>query len=91
MARKTAKKKKDTRPAREIQKLRESYGDPIYPKPRYTIPECLMLLGETRKTFYAKVKRGRYRLRKDGSRSYMLHEDLLDAAKGDAEHDNHAA
>jgi len=70
-------------PALEIRKLRALYGDPIFPKPRYTITDCLMLLGETRKRFYAKVKTGRYQIRKDGSRSYMLHADLLDAAKGD--------
>lgn len=55
----------------------------MYPKPRYSVPECLILLSESRKRFYAKVKAGRYRLTKDGSRSYMLHDDLLRAAEGD--------
>ena len=65
------------------QLLRERYGDPIYPKPRYSVPDCLILLGESRKTFYSKVKSGRYLLTKDGSRSYMTHAALLDAAEGD--------
>ena len=55
----------------------------IYPKPRYSVSECLVLLAESRKRFYAKVRTGRYKLTKDGSRSYMLHENLIDAAKGD--------
>ncbi len=68
---------------KEIAALREKIGAPIYPKPRYNVPECLILLDETRKTFYSKVKSGRYQLTKDGSRSYLTHERLLDAAKGD--------
>ena len=65
----------------------------IYPKPRYTVPECLALLGESRKRFYAKVKAGRYQITKDGRRSYMLHDELLRAAQGDriAECDSQAA
>ena len=55
----------------------------IFPKPRYSVAECLILLGESRKTFYAKVKSGRYTLTKDGSRSYLTHAALLDAAEGD--------
>ena len=54
-----------------------------YPKPRYSIKECLSLLGESRKRFYSKVKSSRYQLTKDGRRSYMTHEQLLDAAQGD--------
>ena len=69
-------------PGKEIRDLREKYGDPIYPKPRYAIRECLILLDETRKTFYKKVKSGRYSITKDGSRSYMTHAQLLDAAEG---------
>ena len=70
-------------PAKEIRQLREKYGTPQYPKPRYSIPECLILLNETRKTFYKKVKSGRYSITKDGSRSYLTHAQLLDAAEGD--------
>ena len=77
------KGKKKKLPAREIRKLRQLYGRPIFPKPRYTIPDCLMLLGESRRRFYEKVKTGRYQITKDGSRSYMTHENLLDAAEGD--------
>lgn len=69
---------------KEIISIREKIGTPIYPKPRYNVPECLVLLDEGRKTFYAKVKTGRYRLTKDGTRSYMTHAQLLDAAQGDA-------
>lgn len=68
-------------------KLIEKYGRPIFPKPRYTIPECLILLDESRPRFYAKVHRGRYQLTRDGSRAYMTHEQLLDAAEGDRESD----
>ncbi len=68
---------------KEITALRAKIGTPIYPKPRYNVSECLILLDETRKTFYAKVKKGRYQLTKDGSRSYMTHDSLLDAAQGD--------
>ena len=56
-----------------------------YPKPRYSVNECLALLDESRKRFYDKVASGRYRLTKDGGRSYLLHADLLDAAEGDRE------
>lgn len=68
---------------KEVSALRKKLGAPIYPKPRYNVSECLILLDETRKTFYAKVKSGRYRLTKDGSRSYMTHDELLRAAEGD--------
>lgn len=54
-----------------------------YPKPRYSVDQCLVLLGESRKRFYAKVATGRYSITKDGRRSYMTHEQLLDAAEGD--------
>ena len=54
-----------------------------YPKPRYSVNECLALLDESRRRFYQKVKSGRYRLIKDGGRSYLTHADLLDAAEGD--------
>lgn len=69
--------------SKELQKLRERFGDPLFPKPRYTVAECLILLSEGRKRFYAKVKSGRYSLTKDGGRSYMTHHQLLDAAEGD--------
>jgi len=59
-------------------------ADIIYPKPRYSVQDCLVLLGESRKRFYQKVAEGRYRLVRDGRRRYMLHEELLEAAKGDA-------
>ena len=68
---------------KEVLTIREKIGNPIYPKPRYNINECLVLLDEGRKTFYTKVKTGRYRLTKDGARSYMTHDQLLDAALGD--------
>ncbi len=55
----------------------------IYPKPRYSVDDCLYLLGESRKRFYEKVKCGRYEITKDGRRSYMTHEQLEDAAQGD--------
>ena len=54
-----------------------------FPKPRYSIDECLSLLDESRRRFYQKVKSGRYKLTRDGGRSYLLHADLLDAAEGD--------
>ena len=56
---------------------------PIGWKPRYTIDECLFLLGESRARFYAKVRTGRYSVTKDGKRTYMTVEQLHDAAQGD--------
>lgn len=56
-----------------------------FPKPRYSVEECLTLLDESRRRFYQKVQSGRYRLTKDGGRSYLTHADLLDAAEGDRE------
>ena len=55
----------------------------LYPKPRYPVPECLILLSESRDRYYAKVRSGRYAVTKDGRRTYMTHEQLLDAAMGD--------
>ncbi len=52
-------------------------------KPRYGVPECLDLLGISRKHFYGQVKAKRYRIIKDGRRTFMTHEQLLDAAAGD--------
>ena len=66
----------------EIAFLLERYGQPIYPKPRYSIPECLILLDIGRKPFYSRVREGRYAITKDGSRSYMTHDQLLAAARG---------
>ena len=57
----------------------------IYPKPRYSIEECLLLLSISRKRFYEQVRSGRYLITKDGRRSYMTHSQLLDAAEGDGE------
>lgn len=56
----------------------------LYPKPRYPVPECLVLLGESRDRYYAKVRSGRYNVTKDGRRTYMTHAQLLDAAQGDS-------
>ena len=56
----------------------------IYPKPRYSVNDCLALLDESRERFYAKVRSGRYRIIKDGRRTYMLHDDLENAARGEA-------
>jgi len=53
-----------------------------YPKPRYPISECLALLDISRKGFYERVRSRQYRLTKDGGRSYMTHDQLLDAAEG---------
>ncbi len=69
--------------SKELTRLRQQLGNPQYPKPRYSVAECLLLLGEGRKRFYSKVKAGQYHLTKDGRRSYMLHEDLMRAAEGD--------
>ena len=55
----------------------------IFPKPRYPINECLVLLDISRKSFYERVRGERYKLTKDGGRSYMTHRQLLDAAEGD--------
>ena len=55
---------------KQVAALREKIGTPMYPKPRYNVSECLILLDETRKTFYAKVNRGRYRRKsKAGARN----------------------
>ena len=54
----------------------------IFPKPRYPINECLVLLSISRKAFYERVRIDRYQLTRDGGRSYMTHRQLLDAAKG---------
>ena len=56
----------------------------LYPKPRYSVTECLVLLGESRDRYYAKVRSGRYQITKDGRRTYMTHPQLLDAARGEA-------
>lgn len=52
-------------------------------KPRYSVPECLHLLGISRQHFYDSVKAKRYRIVKDGKRTFMTHQQLLDAAGGD--------
>ncbi len=52
-------------------------------KPRYSVPESLELLGVSRWFFYDRVKNGQYRIIKDGGRTFMTHEQLLDAAQGD--------
>ena len=54
----------------------------LYPKPRYPINECLVLLSISRKAFYERVRIDRYQLTRDGGRSYMTHSQLLDAAEG---------
>ena len=69
--------------AKALNAIRQRIGDPIYPKPRYSVDECLVLLSESRKRFYQKVSSGRYQIAKDGARSYMTHTALLDAAEGD--------
>ena len=74
----------------EVSQLIERYGQPIYPAPRYSIPHCLILLGIGRKPFYERVRDGRYRITKDGARSYMTHAQLLEAAEGDAEREQAA-
>lgn len=56
----------------------------VYPSPRYTVAECLVLLKECNETFYAKVRSGRYKTISDGRRRYMTHPQLLDAAEGDS-------
>ncbi len=52
-------------------------------KPRYSVPECLELLGVSRGSFYDRVRAGNYRVVKDGARTFMTHEQLLTAARGD--------
>lgn len=54
-----------------------------YPKPRYSIEECLALLGISRKAFYLNVRKGKYPTTTDGRRRYMTHAQLLAAAEGD--------
>ena len=49
-------------------------------KPRYSISECLELLGVSRGFFYGRVRTGHYRVVKDGARTFMTHEQLLNAA-----------
>lgn len=72
-----------TEAPRELARLIEQYGRPVFPAPRYEIPACLILLGVTRKTFYKRVGDDKYQLTKDGGRSYMTHAQLLAAAEGD--------
>ena len=60
----------------------------IFPKPRYTVAECLVLLSESRDRFYGKVRSGRYQIIKDGRRTYMTHTQLEDAALGEDKHTN---
>lgn len=68
-----------------VQNDSEKNGKPlVYPAPRYSIDECLVLLKECRETFYLKVRSGRYHTTQDGRRRYMTHEQLLDAAQGDS-------
>lgn len=72
--------------AKELNAIREKLGgDPLFPKPRYSVDECLLLLGEGRKRFYSKIRSGRYSITKDGGRTYMTHAQLLDAAEGDTQ------
>jgi hypothetical protein len=72
-----------TEAPRELDQLIEQYGRPQFPKPRYSVVECLILLGVTRRTFYQRVRDGRYRITKDGKRSFQTHAQLLEAAEGD--------
>ena len=59
----------------------------VYPAPRYSVGECLVLLKECNETFYVKVRSGRYKTILDGRRRYMTHAQLLDAAQGDSRHE----
>jgi hypothetical protein len=76
-------KLRKTKAPREISRLIAQHGHPQYPKPRYEIHECLILLAITRKVFYERVREGKYSMTKDGGRSYMTHAQLLAAAEGD--------
>ena len=54
---------------------------PSYWKPRYSVSECLGLLGVSRGFFYDRVRSGMYGVVKDGSRTFMTYEQLLNAAQ----------
>ena len=52
-------------------------------KLRYSVNDCLCILGVSRKHFYAQLKAGVYKTVTDGKRRYMTHEQLLEAVHGD--------
>lgn len=52
-------------------------------KLRYSVKDCIELLGISRKHFYERVKTGRYKTITDGKRRFMTHEQLMAAVQGD--------
>ena len=52
-------------------------------KIRYSVTECLAMLGVSRKTFYDRVRAGKYETITDGRRRFMTQEQLIAASKGD--------
>ena len=52
-------------------------------KLRYSVTECLSMLGISRAHFYRQVKAGRYLVVRDQGRTFMTAEQLQAAARGD--------
>ena len=50
---------------------------------RYNLADCLRLLGVSRATFYRRVQAGKYKVIKDGSKTFMSPEQLKEAGAGD--------
>ncbi len=51
-------------------------------KLRYSVEECLELLGVSKKHFYNQVRDGNYQVIKDGRRTFMTRRQLINASKG---------
>ena len=49
-------------------------------KPRYSVSECLALLGVSKGFFYGRVRSGHYQVVKDGTRTFMTYDELIRAA-----------
>ena len=56
-------------------------------KARYSVTECLDLLGISRAHFYRQVKAGRYQVVRDRGRTFMTVAQVQAAARGDGNAD----
>ncbi len=54
-------------------------------KLRYSVTECLEVLGISRKHFYAQLRAGVYETIRDGNRRFMTRDQLMAAAAGSNE------
>jgi len=54
---------------------------------RYSVTECLKMLGVSRAHFYRQVKAGRYEVVRDRGRTFMTVEQLQAAIRGDVDNE----